>query len=181
MSEQSLQTQNNFLGILDKSINRVFKAEDVKAKDGVTVIGVNLVPMKRKDIAKNMDLVGKDNKDALDQAILDERDGLMRFIKGEVAKLGPEWTASRSRIVTSKNGTGHRVMTLKFEEIKRGHKGDSAETIAAKLGLPVEKVLEMIERQSNANKPVDVPATSTQSKAENPATGTQDAPEPIVT
>lgn len=185
MSEQQIvlterkAAQLSMFGIFDaQHLGKAFEAREILDKAG-NVVGGRMKMRSRKEQAAAYDLKGKDNAAALVEAILTDRDEAMRKMKGYISGLNGDHTLAKFE--TRVKADGVESIKVEFHKVKRAAKGDSAETIAAKLGLPVEKVLEMIERQSKATAAVDVSATSTQQADQNPATGTQEAPDPIVT
>src|SRR6185503_19367259 len=71
---------------------------------------------KNQEIATDLGLTGSDNKEALLDAILKQRDGFMNQLKREVAGLNGEWTA-RSAVV--KNVKRVRTLVIRLDEVKR--------------------------------------------------------------
>lgn len=143
-----MQTDNKQLGLIgfDDAIQQVFTGKDIKGKDGASV-GTVFQPKSRKDIAALLNLKGKDNKDALDSAILKQSDEAFRVVKGQIAQLGGDWTLGKisSRTLSS----GVRQISVTVKEIKR-NVGPSDESIAKALGWTVEQVREARVRQTAA-------------------------------
>jgi hypothetical protein len=92
-------------------------------------------------------LTGKDNKDALDKAILAQSDEAFRAVKGQVAALGVDWTLAK--VAQRTLGNGVRQISIVVKEIKR-NVGPSDEAIAKSLGWTVEQVVEARVRQTAA-------------------------------
>ncbi len=118
MNEQVDKIQYDMFSLLDPTISRVFRAEDIKNAKTGQVVGVAIKPMKRSEMAAANGLkTGKNDKDKLDAIELRSGDGLLALIKGEVAKLNGEWTAKAGRAWTDKNG--ERNLSFRLKEVKR--------------------------------------------------------------
>jgi hypothetical protein len=145
---------NQQLGLIgfDEAIQRVFAGKEVKNGKGVNV-GTVFSPKSRKDIAEALDLKGKENRDALDAAILKQSDEAFRVVKGQIAQLGGDWTLGKISTRTLSNGVRQIAVTVK--EIKR-QVGPKDEEIAKALGWSVEQVREARARQEEAMKPVEL-------------------------
>ncbi len=118
LQNQVEKIQYDMFSLLDPSISRVFRAEDIKNAKTGQVVGVAIKPMKRSEMAAANGLkTGKNDKDKLDAIELRSGDGLLALIKGEVAKLNGEWTAKAGRAWTDKNG--ERNLSFRLKEIKR--------------------------------------------------------------
>lgn len=152
MQTNSNAVQTSMFNILDASISRVFEPKDVKGKDGQAV-GVTIAMRNRKEIAAELNLKGRDNSEALTEAILAQSDAAMLKAKSQISGLGADWTLAK---LTSRTlGNGVRQITLVAKEIKRAS-GPSVEVIANKLGLTVEEVAAMIDRQQKQLKGIEV-------------------------
>lgn len=146
--------QNKQLGLIgfeSSEINRVFGGKAIKNAKGEQV-GESFGLRSRKDIAKDLSLAGKNNKEALDSAILTQSDEAFRIVKGQIAGLGADWTLAN--VTQRVSAAGVRLITVKVKEVKR-NTGPSDEAIAKALGLTVDQVAEMRERQQKALAPVD--------------------------
>ena len=114
---------------------------------------------KRKDIAEALNLKGDINKDKLDAAILKSRDEL----KGQIAQLltrlngDPNWTGTGIRVNKGKK-TGMLSVALRLSQVTR-FTGPTDEQIAKTLGITVEEVAKMRERQLAKLGTVDVEST----------------------
>lgn len=138
--------QLGLVGFINDDIGRVFGAKVIKNGKGVDV-GTSVVMKSRKDIGTALSLTGKDNKEALDKAILVQSDEAFRAVKGQMAGLGSEWTLAKASQRTLGNGV--RQITVVVKEIKR-NTGPSDEAIAKSLGWTVEQVVEARGRQTAA-------------------------------
>lgn len=138
--------QLGLIGFINDDIGRVFGAKPITGKNGAAV-GTSVVMKSRKDIGTALGLTGKDNKDALDKAILVQSDEAFRAVKGQMAGLGGEWTLAKASQRTLGNGV--RQITVVVKEIKR-NTGPSDEAIAKSLGWTVEQVVEARTRQTAA-------------------------------
>ena len=83
-------------------------------EDGETVVSMTLALGKRKDVAKELNLAGKDNADKLNKELLSLSDGLKEVALGEFMKLGAsnDWTGGRFTIRQSKSGKKTATMSL---------------------------------------------------------------------
>jgi len=118
LQNQVDKIQYDMFSLLDPTISRVFRAEDIKNAKTGQVVGVAIKPMKRSEMAAANGLkTGKNDKDKLDAIELRSGDGLLALIKGEVAKLNGEWTAKAGRAWTDKNG--ERNLSFRLKEVKR--------------------------------------------------------------
>jgi hypothetical protein len=156
--------QMGLIGFVDESLNTVFGAKAIKNKDGV-VVGTAVAMAGRKDVALAMGLkANKENKDAIDSRIEEQGIAAFRKVRGEVNSLVEAgWSLKRTASRTM--GDGLRQITVVIKEVKKS--GPSDEAIAKSLGISVEEVVEMRERQKaklaedNA-KTIDVPALDNQ-------------------
>jgi hypothetical protein len=146
-------------GIIDDSISRVFKPKEIKNAKGA-IVGTSIGLNSRKDIAAALDLKGKDNKSALDRAILAQSDAAFRRIKGEVNELDGNWTLKR--VANRTMGNGERQISIVLREVKRHTGGPTNEEIAKALGFEVEEVKKMREEVAKleAAKNLDVESTT---------------------
>jgi hypothetical protein len=133
-------------GILDQSISRVFKAAEIKNKDG-NVIGAAMTFKTRKEMAAEFDLAGKAHKDELDVAILKESDEAFRKAKAHIAGLNGDTTLTKFAVRTLSSGIVQTTMVTRA--IPRTH-GPSDEAISKALGITTEEVQAMRERQKAA-------------------------------
>jgi hypothetical protein len=145
-----MQAQQNeqlgLVGFINDDIGRVFGAKAIVGKNGENR-GTSVTMKSRKDIALALNLGGKDNKDALDKAILTQSDEAFRAVKGQVAGLGSDWTLAK--VAQRTLGNGVRQISIVVKEIKR-NTGPSDEAIAKSLGWTVEQVVEARNRQQAA-------------------------------
>lgn len=166
------ETNNQQLGLIgfDDAINNVFGGKDLKDKNGA-IVGSSFSVKSRKDIAAVLDLKGKENKDRLDAAILNQSDAAFRVVKGKIASLGADWTLSRVASRTLSDGV--RQISVVVKEIKR-NTGPSDEAIAKSLGISVAEVQAMRARQTAAleaqSQPVNVSPAEEQEAANKTAT-----------
>ena len=135
--------QMGLIGFINDDIGRVFGAKAITGKNGETR-GTSVTMKSRKDIGTALGLTGKDNKDALDKAILVQSDEAFRAVKGQVAGLGADWTLAK--VAQRTLGNGVRQISIVVKEIKR-NVGPSDEAIAKSLGWTVEQVVEARSRQ----------------------------------
>lgn len=143
----TVQTEQlGLIGFINDDIGRVFGAKAIEGKGGKNV-GTSIVMKSRKDIGTALGLSGKDNKDALDKAILMQSDEAFRAVKGQVAALGADWTLAK--VAQRTLGNGVRQISIVVKEIKR-NTGPSDEAIAKSLGWTVEQVQEARARQEKA-------------------------------
>lgn len=134
------------IGFVDDAIGKVFAPKVIKNGKGVDV-GTSITMKSRKDIGSALGLTGKDNKGALDKAILGMSDDAFRKVKAEIAGLGPDWTLAK--VAQRTLGNGVRQISVVVKEIKR-NVGPSDEEIAKALGITVEEVAAMRGRQTAA-------------------------------
>lgn len=136
---------------IDRQLSKVLVQHETKDKEG-DPNGITIVLGKRKEIAKAVGLTTKkDDKDALDNAILEGTDAAFTKVKGIMAGLDRNWTLRRAALKTMSNG--EEQFTIVARKVKRNN-GPSDEQIAKAWGIPVEKVAEMREKQQAAIKPV---------------------------
>lgn len=166
--------QLSMLGILDKTMERAFAGKPITDPKTGKVIGATMTLRPGKEQAKAFDLAGKHNGQALAEAVLSERDNAFRRVKSYLTGLDDSHTLAKFQ--TRDLASGVESITVVVHKIKRAPKqlGDTPEMIAAKLGMPLDQVLAMIERQKNANKPTDVASTVTTAPAD-PAEATKAA------
>ncbi len=147
--------QQSLIGFVDAAIGQVFHGKEIKGKDGA-IVGTAVGLRSRKDIATALGLTGKDNRNALDAKILEQSDSALSHVKGEIAKLGGDWTLGK--VAQRTLGSGIRQITVVVKEIKR-NTGPSDEAIAKSLGWTLEQVQEARGRQLAAlaaNEPIDL-------------------------
>lgn len=138
--------QLGLIGFESSDINRVFGGKVLKNAKGEQV-GESFQLKPRKDIAKELNLTGKENKAALEDAMLKQSDEAFRIVKGQIAALGVDWTLAKVAQRTS--AAGVRQITVTVKEITR-KKGATDEQIAEALGWTVEQVREARTRQEKA-------------------------------
>ena len=144
---QTQQTeQMALIGFVDDAIGKVFAPKVIKNSKGADV-GTSVSMRSRKEIAEALNLKGKSNKDALDNAILGMSDDAFRKVKAEIAGLNGDWTLAK--VAQRTLGSGVRQISVVVREIKR-NTGPSDEAIAKSLGWTVEQVQEARERQTKA-------------------------------
>ena len=144
---QTQQTeQMALIGFVDDAIGKVFAPKVIKNSKGADV-GTSVSMRSRKEIAETLNLKGKSNKDALDNAILGMSDEAFRKVKAEIAGLNGDWTLAK--VAQRTLGSGVRQISVVVREIKR-NTGPSDEAIAKSLGWTVEQVREARERQTKA-------------------------------
>lgn len=170
MNEVTTTAQTTMFGILDAEIGKVFKGTPIKARDG-TDAGLSMTLRPRKEVAAEFNLKGKDNKDALDAAMLAQQDAAFRMAKGQIAGLNGDWTLAKLSTRTLSNGV--RQITLVTREVKRS-KVVTDEQVAKAWNIPLEDVAafraKMAESaKEQAKQQVDVDATATK-QAEPDAT-----------
>ena len=151
MSEAVASGQQLGLIGFDDAIKQVFGGKDIKDKNGA-IVGTSFSVRSKKEIAKDLELVGKDKKDALEAAVLAQSDNAFRVVKGQIASLGGDWTLSRVASRTLSNGV--RQISVVVKEIKR-NAGPTDEQIAKSWNCSVEEVRAMRERQTAAAKAQD--------------------------
>jgi hypothetical protein len=135
--------QLGLMGFINDDIGKVFGAKVIKNGKGVDV-GSSVTMKSRKDMATALGLTGKDNKDALEKAILGQSDEAFRAVKGQVAALGADWTLAK--VAQRTLGNGVKQISIVVKEIKR-NTGPSDEAIAKSLGCTVAEVQTMRGRQ----------------------------------
>lgn len=96
-------------GILDEAIARVFKATELKDKHG-EVVGASMTVKGRKEIATQLQLTGKANKDNLDAAMLKESDEAFRKAKAHIAGLNGDTTLKKFSVRTLSSGIEQTTM-----------------------------------------------------------------------
>lgn len=144
---QTQQTeQMALIGFVDDAIGKVFAPKVIKNSKGADV-GTSVSMRSRKEIAETLNLKGKSNKDALDNAILGMSDDAFRKVKAEIAGLNGDWTLAK--VAQRTLGSGIRQISVVVREIKR-NTGPSDEAIAKSLGWTIEQVREARERQTKA-------------------------------
>lgn len=136
--------QLSMMNFLDDAINSVFQPKEIKGKDGA-IAGTQIVVRNRKDIATALDLKGKDNKEALDDAITAQGLAAFRKVRGELSGL-EEGTFTLKRAANRVMGDGLRQITIVVKEVKK-NKGPSDEQIAKAWGVTIEDVQKMREAQ----------------------------------
>jgi hypothetical protein len=136
--------QMSLMGFIDDAITNVFQPKEIKGKDGATV-GTQIVVRGRKEIAEALNLKGKDNKEALDDAITSQGLAAFRKVRGEISGL-EEGTFTLKRAANRVMGDGLRQITIVVKEVKK-NKGPSDEQIAKAWGISVEDVQKMREEQ----------------------------------
>lgn len=159
MTTQAL-AQTNMFGILDANTNRVFKANELKNKDG-NVVGASMTLRGRKEIATQLDLSGRDNKDALDTAMLKERDDAFRRAKAHIAGLNGDTTLAKFAVRKLANGIVQT--TLITHEVKRGT-NISDEQVSKAWNIPLGEVAafrKMMEENAKAQADSQIEAEST--------------------
>lgn len=171
MSETAVANTSQQLGLIgfDDAIKKVFGGKDIKDKNG-NIVGTSFGVRSKKEIAKELNLVGKDNAEKLQVAMLEQSDSAFRVVKGQMASLGGDWTLSRVASRTLSNGV--RQISVVVKEVKR-NQGPSDEAIAKSLGCSVEEVVAMRTRQQEALKKqeaatVDVDPAKPATNAEQP-------------
>lgn len=143
---ESKPQQLGLMGFINDDIGKVFGAKVIKNGKGVDV-GSSVTMKSRKDMASALGLVGKDNRDALEKAILNQSDEAFRAVKGQVAALGADWTLAK--VAQRTLGNGVKQISIVVKEIKR-NTGPSDEAIAKSLGWSIEQVVEARKRQTAA-------------------------------
>lgn len=138
--------QMALIGFVDDAIGRVFQPKVIKNSKGADV-GTSVSLRSRKDIAEALNLKGKNNKEALDTAILGMSDDAFRKVKAEIAGLNGDWTLAK--VAQRTLGSGVRQISVVVREIKR-NTGPSDEAIAKSLGWTIEQVREARDRQTKA-------------------------------
>lgn len=118
------------------------------AKDGRVLYTERLAMVKRGDIAKSLQLTGKDNRGALDAKIQEIRDELMRGAKGKVASLDDDWTFKSS--VRKDLSNGNETLSVVFERINRAHSSVELRTMAEALGCTVAELMEKLKAHNEA-------------------------------
>ena len=139
------------------------KHEKSKDSEGNEVLiekdtGFEVRPGKKSDVAKKLELVGKDNAEELARIMQAEADELMRYAKGEIASLGNNYTFQQFKKQRNTK-TGLHSMTLKIKEVKRPQ-GVTDEQIARAWNIPLEAVAEFRKKHMKLASPV-VDVTST--------------------
>lgn len=147
-------------GGLDDAIAKVFAQSPVKNSKGAEV-GLTVKMAPRKEIAETLQLKGKANKEALDDAILAQRDAAWRKIRAEISGLNGDWTMAK--VVTRTLGSGIKQINLVIQEVKRA-KGFTDEQISKAWGIPIEEVAAFREHHAKLGSPVDVESTKTESE-----------------
>lgn len=132
------------MGFLDDAVNKVFGPKEIKGKDGVTV-GTSIVMRGRKEIATDLNLKGKDNRDALEAAITEQGLVAFRKVRGELAGL-EEGSYTLKKAASRTMTDGLRQITIVVKEVKK-NKGPSDEQIAKAWGISIEDVAKMREEQ----------------------------------
>lgn len=133
---ESKPQQLGLMGFINDDIGKVFGAKVIKNGKGVDV-GSSVTMKSRKDMASALGLTGKDNKDALEKAILGQSDEAFRAVKGQVAALGSDWTLAK--VAQRTLGNGVKQISIVVKEIKR-NTGPSDDAIAKSLGWTVAEV-----------------------------------------
>jgi hypothetical protein len=137
-------------GDMDMQTQTVFRANEKKNEKG-DIVTQSISLGKRSDVAKALGLQPKVDAEKLDEKVLAARDDL----KGKIAQLlvkisnSDDWTGTGLRVNKAKSGL--LSVNIRCSQVKRAS-GPSVEAIASKLGLPVEEVQNMIERQKSALK-----------------------------
>lgn len=142
----SPKEQLSLIGFIDDDIAKVFAPKPILGKGGANV-GTSITMKSRKDIGAALGLAGKDNKAALDKAILGMSDSAFSKVKSEIVALGGDWTLAK--VAHRTLGNGIRQISVVVKEIKR-NVGPSDEEIAKALNITVEAVAEMRGRQQAA-------------------------------
>lgn len=145
----------SLMGFIDDAINNVFKPTEIKGKDGA-VVGTAIVVRGMKEIRDATGLKGKDKKDELETLVAEQGLAAFRKVRGEIAGL-EEGTFTLKKAANRVMGDGLRQITIVVKEVKK-NKGPSDEQIAKALGMTVEEVAAMRERQQKAlaEKTIDV-------------------------
>jgi len=139
--------QMGLIGFVDTTINTVFGAKEIKNKDG-QVVGTAVVMHSRKDVAANMGLkLNKENKDAIDARVEEQGIAGFRKVRGEMTTLVEAgWSLKKTASRTM--GDGLRQITIVVKEVRKS--GPSDEAIAKSMGITVEEVAAIRERQKKA-------------------------------
>ena len=148
--------------------------KEIKNRDGLTIgtaVGLNT----RKAIASQLNLLGRNNADALDAAIVERTDLAFRHVKSEIAGLNGDWTLHK--VANRELASGVRQITVVVREVNR-RKGPTDEAIAEAMGMSVEQVKEARARQMKALEVTEV--ETAEEKAPEPKAPEPKAPEPKV-
>jgi hypothetical protein len=128
---------------LSEDAQRVLKETPIKSNKGVDC-GMSYTIAGRKDLAAEFGLKGKDNSEALDEAILKRTDEALTAMKSRIAGLNGDWTFKK--LATRALSNGEMQATIVLRKVTR-KKGVSLEKIAQAYGIPIEKVEQFIKEQ----------------------------------
>jgi len=160
LNDKALTTTTGQLSLLDfggftEPTLMVFRIEDKTSEDQKRH-SQSVRVRKNKEIAEELGLVGKDNKAALDEAILLERDNLKTMMTAMVNKMShdPKWTGGGMTVVRN-NKTGKSRVALNFITCVRS-KEITDEQIAKAWGIPIEEVAKFRAHHMKLGSPVEV-------------------------
>lgn len=127
-------------------------------------VGQRVVMEKRSEVAKELHLVGKHNKDELDMAIHTRGSAALRRMKAVLAALDDTWTLKGASIRTAADGT--KSITLSAKQ-SAGVKCYTPEQLARAYQCSIEDAREMhallMERKIKLGTPVDVDSETSDS------------------
>src|SRR5262245_17879199 len=126
------------------NLERFTQVKNPKFHDDGTLKSAALTLISTKEIKSITGLKGKENESALAQVVLKVKDELKTELAREVVGIvaDPAWTGSQVRRTVSKSGKAK--VAVVFESVNVANRGPSIEECAAKLGLTVEEVREMV-------------------------------------
>jgi hypothetical protein len=143
----------------------VFGVKEVKGKDlnGIEIkAGGNMVPMKRSEIAANLEIPVRGNREVIDAAIRDAQTEGMRLAKGHIAKLGANWLLKqfKSRLVKD-NGEMVEELTVRMRNLPPRDRAMAIKYMVA-MGWSPEEAAREVDAKSKP--PITVETTVTATK-----------------
>jgi hypothetical protein len=174
MTQQVATTQTNMFGILDASIAKVFNTKETTRKDkdgGIIITGARLVMKSVRELETEFNLKGKDNREALTEKVLEQRDEGFRRVKAHINGLNGDSTLAKFE--TKKLANGVEQTTIVTQAISR-KLTLSDEKVSKAWNIPLADVAafrQMMEESAKvqAAKQVELPPEDVHAEPDNTA------------
>ena len=174
MKEQNNNGQMSLMAFggleVDQAINKVFGSTDVNNSKGRKV-GTTVALRKKSELKE---LMGIDDPEQLEDAVLKLRDEAMRAVKSKIAGLPDSWTLHKLQERTVADGV--KQVTLVIRDIKRA-KVITAEQLAKAWNIPLEEAKELMAKYK-VSSPVEVESTTVPHQAEQIGSTVPEEPKP---